>query len=122
MTRGSDPHESKYRVRTHGHPSHGGVYRADAGSENCPHLGWSQPQSARVAALLMTAKASAVSNILEGPCSLCICGWLLSSDWVELHVLWKLLFVQLLNMQQIYAAYLCTSPELHNSCLWKPYC
>ena len=65
VTRGSDPHESKYRVRTHGHSSHGGVVRADAGSENCPHLGRSQPQSARVAALLMTAKASAVSNILE---------------------------------------------------------
>ena len=75
----------------------------------------------------MTAKASAVSNILEGPCSLYICGWLLSSDWVELHVPWQILFVQLLNMpwqilfvqllnmQQIYAAYLCTSPELHNS-------
>ncbi len=47
VTRGSDPMKAIQGNSTHGHLSHGGVVTGDAASENCPHLGWSQPQSAR---------------------------------------------------------------------------
>ncbi len=47
VTRGSDPMKAIQGNRTHGHPSYGGVDRADAGSEDYPPFGWSQFQTAR---------------------------------------------------------------------------
>ena len=37
--RGSDPMKAIQGNRTHGHPTHRGVDRADKGSDYCPHLG-----------------------------------------------------------------------------------